>query len=155
MTRDEIIPRTPKRNALFKLGVLSSCLGALVLAGCGLKADPRGANQVRPRTISSLTGQLAADGIHLAWQRPGTYVNGQRMDDLGGFKVFRGLPGEQAEEIADLPVTDRDRFRPEKKFEYVDKHVAKGATVYYRVITYTTDKYYSAPSNQITLAVQP
>ena len=130
-------------------------LFAAIFATCGLKSDPRGADQVRPKTISSLTGKLAADGVHLAWQRPATYVNGQRMDDLGGFLVFRGLPGQQAEQIGEVQVIDRDRFRPEKKFEYVDKQVSKGATVYYRVITYTTDKYYSLPSNEVTVAAQP
>ena len=128
---------------------------AVLIAACGLKADPRGADQVRPRTITTLTGQLAADGVHLAWQRPATYVNSQRMDDIGGFLVFRGLPGQQAEQIAELPVADRDRFRPEKKFEYVDKRVTKGGTYYYRVITYTLDKYYSGPSNQVSVAVEP
>jgi hypothetical protein len=129
---------------------------ALALSGaCGLKADPRGADQVRPRTISSLAGKPADDGVHLEWRRPASYVNGQRMDDLGGFLVFRGLPGEQAQQIADIPVTDRDRFRPEKKFSYVDKQAGRGATVYYRVITYTTDNYYSFPSNQVTVATPP
>jgi hypothetical protein len=127
----------------------------VLIAACGLKADPRGADQVRPKTITTLTGQLAADGVHLAWLRPATYVNSQRMDDIGGFLVFRGLPGQQAEQIADIPVADRDRFRPEKKFEYVDKGVTKGGTYYYRVITYTLDKYYSGPSNQVSVAVEP
>jgi hypothetical protein len=130
-------------------------LVSLTLIACGLKADPRGADQVRPKTITSLAGELGADGVHLAWQRPATYVNGQRMDDIGGFLVFRGLPGQQAEQIAEVPVADRDRFRPEKKFEYVDKQAAKGQTYYYRVITYTLDKYFSGPSNQVSVAVQP
>ena len=130
-------------------------LVSLTLIACGLKADPRGADQVRPKTITSLAGEPGADGVHLAWQRPATYVNGQRMDDIGGFLVFRGLPGQQAEQIAEVPVADRDRFRPEKKFEYVDKQAPKGQTYYYRVITYTLDKYFSGPSNQVSVAVQP
>ena len=82
-------------------------------------------------------------------------MNGQRMDDLGGFLVFRGQRGQEAQQIGDVPVVDRERFRPEKRFEYVDKQAAKGETVYYRVITYTTDKYYSFPSNQVTVTLQP
>ncbi len=128
---------------------------AILVAACGLKADPRGADQIRPKTISNLTAQPAGDGVHLAWQRPSNYVNGQRMDDLGGFLVFRGAPGQEAAQIGDVLVSDRERFRPEKKFEYVDKQAAKGETFYYRVISYTTDKYYSFPSNQVTVAVQP
>ena len=130
-------------------------LVSLTLIACGLKADPRGVDQVRPKTITGLAGELGTDGVHLAWQRPATYVNGQRMDDIGGFLVFRGLPAQQAEQIAEVAVADRDRFRPEKKFEYVDKQAAKGQTYYYRVITYTLDKYFSGPSNQVSVAVQP
>jgi len=129
-------------------------LCAALLAACGLKTDPRGPDQVRPKTITTLQAQLAADGVHLDWRRPATYMNGQRMDDLGGFLLFRGVPGQEAaEQIADVPVIDRERFRPEKKFEYVDKGVTSGATYYYRVVTYTLDKYYSFPSNQVTVAV--
>jgi hypothetical protein len=126
---------------------------AFLLAACGLKTDPRGVDQVRPRTITSLSARLAADGVHLDWQRPATYVNGQRMDDLGGFLVFRGKPGEVAAQIANVPVIDRDRFRTEKRFQYVDQQVTTGATYYYRVISYTLDKYYSFPSNQVTVAI--
>jgi len=127
----------------------------LMAGACGLKADPRGVDQVRPKTIASLSGQAATDGVHLEWQRPAAYANGQRMDDLGGFLVFRGLPGEDAKEIANVPVTDRDRFRPEKSFNYVDKEASKSGTYYYRVISYTTDAYYSLPSNQVTIAIAP
>ena len=131
-------------------------LALWITAACGLKADPRGADQVRPKRISSLTGRMEADGVHLEWQRPSSYANGQRMDDLGGFLVFRGLPGEAAQEIAEIPVADRERFRPEKNFGHVDKEsVGKTGTYYYRVISYTTDKYYSEPSNQVTIAIQP
>ena len=124
-------------------------------AACGLKADPRGVDQVRPKTIASLSGAAQADGVHLEWQRPAAYANGQRMDDLGGFLVFRGLPGEEAKEIANIAVADRERFRPEKTFNYVDKEASKTGTYYYRVISYTTDAYYSLPSNQVTIAVAP
>jgi hypothetical protein len=125
----------------------------LLVAACGLKADPRGVDQVRPKVITSLVSKPAADGIHLQWQRPSTYLNGQRMDDLGGFLVFRGVPDQVAAQIADIPVTDRERFRPEKIFEYVDKDVTKGGHYYYRVISYTLDKYYSQPSNMVAVTI--
>jgi hypothetical protein len=129
-------------------------LGALA-AACGRKADPLGVDQVRPRTISSLSGEPTPQGMRIHWKRTSSYANGKRMDDLGGFLVFRGLPGRQAEQIADIQVADRDRFRPEKEFEYVDRAATRGGTYYYRVISYTTDKYYSLPSNQITLSIEP
>ena len=140
-----------------RLVVVMSLL--LLTAACGLKSDPRGADQVRPKVITDLVSQPAADGVHLTWRRPATYLNGQRMDDLGGFLVFRGVPeqqaDQQAEQIADIPVIDRERFRPEKKFEYVDKQVTKGERYYYRVVTYTLDKYYSQPSNMVAVTIEP
>src|SRR5262245_20663665 len=141
---------------LGRRGLFVFAIAILLTTGaCGLKADPRGADQVRPKTIASLSGKSAPDGVHLEWQRPAAYANGQRMDDLGGFLVFRGLPGEQAKQIAEIPVTDRERFRPEKEFSYVDKEAGKSGTYYYRVISYTTDAYYSLPSNQVTIAIEP
>ncbi|MGH7859158.1 MAG: hypothetical protein ACREQY_17665 [Candidatus Binatia bacterium] len=123
--------------------------------GCGRKADPQPADLVRPRTIRTLTGKAVAGGVRLVWSRPNEYVNGDRMDDLGGFLVFRGRPGETAEEIASIPVSDRERFQREKNFEYLDKEAAKGMSYYYRIISFTTDGYYSGPSNQVSLQVVP
>ena len=125
----------------------------MLAAACGLKSDPRGADQVRPKVITSLVSKPATDGVHLEWSRPTNYLNGQRMDDLGGFLVFRGVPDHVAEQIADVKVSDRERFRPEKRFEYVDKDVTKGGHYYYRVISYTLDNYYSQPSNMVAVTL--
>jgi hypothetical protein len=37
----------------------------------------------------------------------------------------------------------------------VDKRATAGATYYYRIVSFTTDNYYSAPSNQVMIAFQP
>ncbi len=124
----------------------------LLLVACGRKADPQPADLVRPKPIATLAAEIRNEGIHLQWIRPEQYVNGKRIDDLGGFLVFRGVPGAQAEEIATIPVSDRERFRREKKYEYLDGKVEKGQTYYYRVVSFTTDHYYSAPSNEAILA---
>lgn len=120
----------------------------LALAACGRKADPQPAEIVRPKPIATLAAEIRDEGIHLQWTRPEEYVNGKRIDDLGGFLVFRGVPGVPAEEIAKIPVSDRERFQREKKLEYLDRKVEKGRTYYYRVVSFTTDRYYSVPSNQ-------
>jgi hypothetical protein len=129
---------------------------ALVVAAsaCGLKTDPRGADQVRPKTISTLAAEPTPAGVKLSWTRTATYADGRRMDDLGGFLVFRGVPGQEAEKVGEIEVVDRDRFRTEKTFEFVDRGVTKGQTYYYRVISYTTDNYYSEPSNQVTVQLE-
>ena len=118
LKREEM--RVPRRSH-------GRCFWSL-LAACGLKADPRGADQVRPEGHRPLCEQARRRWRPPRLARPTNYVNGQRMDDLGGFLVFRGVPDQEAEQIADVPVTDRERFRPEKRFEYVDKRRAKGGT---------------------------
>ncbi len=128
---------------------------AVAGAACGLKTDPRGADQVRPKEISSLAGETTPTGVKVTWTRTGSYADGRRMDDLGGFLIFRGVAGAEAEQIGEIEVVDRDRFRPEKRYEFVDAGVTKGQTYYYRVISYTTDRYYSEPSNQVTIRLEP
>lgn len=128
-------------------------IAAAMLGACGRKADPQPYGLVRPRPIGSLAGRVVPEGVRLAWLRPGDYVSGKRMDDLGGFLVFRGRPGEESEELADIPVDDRERFQREKTFEYLDRNVKPGETWYYRIVSYTTDRYYSEPSNQVTVEV--
>jgi hypothetical protein len=120
-------------------------------AACGRKADPQPATLVRPKQITNLAATAAADGIRLEWSRPESYVNGRRMDDLGGFLVFRGVPGGgDAEEIGKIAVSDAERFQREKKFAFVDDKAEKGRSYFYRVVAFTTDGYYSEPSNQVS-----
>ena len=136
--------------------ISSLLLGILVLApACGLKGDPRPAELVRPKSVVDLGGEITKEGaIRLHWSRPDASVDGQRLDDLGGFLVFRGTPGTLAEEIAQVPVLDRERFKRQKTYEYLDKTVSKGNSYYYRIVAHTTDEYYSAPSNQVSVTLE-
>lgn len=130
-------------------------LASLALGACGLKADPRPAELVRPETIVDLAGEITDEGIRLEWSRPDSTVDGKSLDDLGGFLVFRGRTGELAQEIGQVPVEDRERFRREKKFEYLDETVAAGESYYYRIVAHTTDEYYSEASNQVSVTLEP
>jgi hypothetical protein len=69
------------------------------------------------------------------------------MEDLGGFVVERNRYNSKFEEIARVPVTDQGRFQKAKRFDYLDTQLLDGATYHYRVIAYTTDGYYSVPSD--------
>lgn len=128
---------------------------ALSFSACGLKANPQPAALVRPETITDLSAAKAAEGVRLEWTRPDSYANGDDMPDLGGFKVFRGVLRALAREIADIKVSDRERFQRQRRFTFVDKDGTKGGSYYYRIVSYTTDQYYSAPSNQATIPAGP
>jgi len=109
----------------------------------------RAPEDVAPEQIADLSASSTANGIELSWSRPRSYTDGSRMTDLGGFVVERSAGSEPRvafQRITTLEVSDRDRFRQIKRFRYVDHDLAAG-TYLYRVVSYTVDRYFSAPSN--------
>ena len=77
------------------------------------------------------------------------------MEDLGGFVVERSRNNEQFAELARVPVTDRGRFQKATRFEHADKLTMRGTTYHYRIVAFTTDGYYSAPSGAATITWDP
>jgi hypothetical protein len=74
------------------------------------------------------------------------------MSDLGGFMVERATGDALSyQRIAELTVTDRDRFRQIKRFKHLDRDVTLGVAYRYRVVSFTVDRYFSAPSNAVTI----
>ena len=136
-----------------RLCVLAFCLLPLFLPGCGRKTSPpRPPEDVRPRPLADLAASNLADGVQLSWGRPQLYVNGERMTDLGGFIVERAVGDAlQYQKIATLEVSDRDRFRQIKRFKHLDHDVTAGVTYHYRVVSFTLDRYFSPPSNAVTI----
>jgi len=131
---------------------------ALVLLGltlaCGRKAMPRPPEDVVPATITDLAATQTKDGVELVWSRPTTFADGSRLTDLAGFAVDRWtLVGEVAppNRLVEVPVTDRDRFRKINRFSFLDTTTIVGITYSYRVVSYTDDGYFSAPSNAVAV----
>jgi len=125
-------------------------LACILTASCGRKAPPRPPQDVRPKTIADLAANNVADGVQLSWSRPRTYADGTQMADLGGFVVERADgtdPSVAFKRVTQLEVTDRDRFRQIKKFRYLDRDTSVGTQYRYRVVSFTIDRYVSAPSN--------
>ncbi|MCK6555252.1 hypothetical protein L6Q96_11845 [Candidatus Binatia bacterium] len=127
-------------------------LGAV--AACGRKGAPRPPQDVVPASITDLTATQTPTGIELAWSRPTTFADGKRLQELAGFAVDRWTevgadapPGR----LAELPVTDRERFRKIKRFVYLDTTTIVGISYRYRVVSYTDDGYVSGPSNLVAI----
>jgi hypothetical protein len=137
----------------FWLFALTLCLLPLFFPGCGRKTSPpRPPEDVLPRPIANLAATNLADGVQLSWGRPQLYADGERMTDLGGFVVERAIGDElQYQKIATLEVTDRDRFRQIKRFKHLDRDVTVGIAYRYRVVSFTLDRYFSPPSNAVTI----
>ena len=128
--------------------VLLAAALCLVHSACGRKGAPRPAVEVLPETITDLEAKAVPGGIELKWGRPRRYTGGDNMSDLGGFWLQRANgPGAPFEALATVDVTDRERFQRTKQFQYVDKAVEPDRTYLYRVVSFTLDRYVSAPSN--------
>lgn len=131
---------------------LAFCILTFPTQGCGRKAPPRPPEDVLPRPLADLAASNLPDGVQLSWSRPLLYANGERMTDLGGFLVERAIGGELTyQKIAELEVTDRDRFRQIRRFKHLDSDVTPGVTYRYRVVSFTVDRYFSPPSNAVTI----
>jgi hypothetical protein len=128
------------------------CLLTFLSTGCGRKGLPRAPEDVRPQPLADLAATNVAGGVQLSWSRPQFYVDGTRMPDLGGFFVDRATGDALTyQRIAELTVTDRDRFRQVKRFTHVDPDVTPGVAYRYRVVSFTVDRYFGAPSNTVTI----
>jgi hypothetical protein len=122
-----------------------------LLPACGRKTPVKPPELAAPERIDSLVATNAADGVRLLWRRPGKYVDGTRMTDLGAFRVERSTADSPFTPIATLAVSDRDRFQQERHFRWVDTDATVGDIYQYRVVSFTTDGYVSEPSNVVTI----
>ena len=116
---------------------------------------PKPPQLVAPKAVQELSLSTQSQGILVRWSRPTEYVDGTGMDDLGGFVVERNRYNSKFEEIARVPVTDRGRFQKAKRFDYLDTQLLPGAVYHYRVVAFTTDLYYSAPSDAAEITWSP
>jgi hypothetical protein len=133
------------------------CLLTSFTLACGRKAPPRPPQDVMPKTIEDLAASNVRDGIELSWARPRLYADGTRLTDLGGFLIERvsgSAAGARFERLAEIEVTDRERFQQIKRFRYVDRSVTGGGAYAYRVVSFTVDRYFSAPSNAVSIERQ-
>ena len=77
------------------------------------------------------------------------YVSGHSMRDLGGFVLLRSEGKQPLQPLVELPVTDQERFAPQRTFSYVDDETQVGNSYRYEIVSRTTDGYTSAPSNEV------
>jgi hypothetical protein len=77
------------------------------------------------------------------------YVTGHSMRDLGSFVLLRSEGNQPLQPLVELPVTDQDRFDPQRTFNYLDGETQLGKSYRYEIISRTTDGYTSAPSNSV------
>ena len=70
------------------------------------------------------------------------------MHDLGGFVLLRSDGNQPFQPLVQIPVTDQERFSPQRSFSYLDGETQVGNSYRYEIISRTLDGYASAPSNE-------
>jgi hypothetical protein len=137
------------RRTLSILLFAPALLALTLFPGCGVKSSPVPPQTVYPAMISDLHASADPAGINLTWSRPMRYVSGHSMRDLGGFVLLRGKDNQPFQPLVELPVTDQERFAPQRTFSYVDDETQVGSSYRYEIVSRTTDGYTSAPSNEV------
>jgi len=144
----------PIARAILSLVLSGAALGigAANLGGCGVKSPLRAPQDVQPEPIQDLRAASIKDGIQLTWTRPTKYSGGQTMRDLSAFLVLRGEGDSNLSEVAEIPVTDRERFQIQRHWVYVDSGTVIGHAYRYDVIALTSDGYRSVSSNAVVVS---
>jgi hypothetical protein len=128
---------------------LLASLGLTLFPGCGVKSAPLPPQMAEPAAITDLRASADPAGINLTWSRPLHYASGHPLRDLGGFVLLRGEDHQPFQPLVELPVTDQERFAPQRKFSYVDGEARMGNSYRYEIVSRTIDGYTSAPSNKV------
>lgn len=129
----------------------AAILAATVMAGCGVKSNPIPPSETHPGRVNDLSAVSVAGGVRLSWSRPMTYTSGKRLRDLAGFRLMRAEGAGAFSEVAELPVTDQERFQKVRHFSYVDRSAQMGQKYLYIIIAETSDGYESDPSNVVRI----
>jgi hypothetical protein len=136
--------------------LLVGILLASVLA-CGLKNSPLPPQAVQPEPPTNLAARSVVEGVELTWRRPTRYSGGERMNDLDYMAVERAPADGSAGfvEVGRVVVTDRERFRQERRMSWIDTNAPVGSRFLYRVYAETLDDYRSTPAGPIAVTVGP
>jgi hypothetical protein len=123
-------------------------VAAILVIGCGVKSQPIPPERAIPERIVGLTAMSQKNGVMLSWERPDRSAGGTKLRKLGNFEIDRAENTSAFRPLADIPVTDQDRFQQQRKFSYLDESAEAGHHYRYQVISSTLDAYRSDPSNE-------
>ncbi|HZZ08369.1 MAG TPA: hypothetical protein VFE43_07480 [Candidatus Binataceae bacterium] len=127
--------------------VTAAVMAIATTLGCGAKSRPIPPELTHPESINDLSAKPDPMGIRLTWSRPMKYTRGKSLKDLAGFRLMRSEGEESYAELAELPITDQERFQKVHRFAYVDTTAQMGHSYRYMMIAETSDGYQSDPSN--------
>ena len=105
---------------------------------CGVKKAPRPPESTMAVAPADIRVMQDDGAVRVKWKRPTSSVDGARLYDLAWFVVERADVTRVFLPIHTAPVTDNDRLRPQRTFEYRDADAPHGE-LFYRVRAFTAD----------------
>jgi hypothetical protein len=128
---------------------VAAVIAIAIAPGCGAKGRPVPPELTHPERVNDLSAYPDPKGIRLTWSRPMKYSSGKALKDLAGFHLMRSEGAGPLNELAELPVTDQERFQKVHRFAYIDTSAQMGRSYRYMMIAETVDGYQSDPSNVV------
>ena len=114
-------------------------VAALATPGCGVRTAPRPPVDTQARPPGKFIARTVDESVELNWSRPTESSDGRLLRDLIGFLVERESQAVKTfEVIADIPVEDTYRIRPQQNFAFIDSNPPTGP-LRYRVRAYAKD----------------
>ena len=135
------------------------------LSACGKYGPPLPPEAFSPRAIEDLQVSSKVSGVKFSWRSPSLDLQGEELEDLDGYFIFRRvaknsaalvMDEEEFDEIArleDVSVSEREERRevareeglPTRKisskpeleyFEYLDEGLTPGVTYIYKIVPF-------------------
>jgi hypothetical protein len=121
---------------------------------CGVRTAPRPPEDTQARSPGSFVAKRVEEGVRLDWTRPTKSIDDMRITDLAGFLIERESPAiKEFEVIADIPVEDTYRIRPQREFSFLDSNPPAGP-LRYRVRAYAEDSQIGRASSLVTIETE-
>jgi uncharacterized protein len=138
-----------------RLWIMAALVVTIAAVGCGAKSRPIPPELTHPDRVNDLSAKPDPKGIRLTWSRPMKYSGGASLKDLAGFRLLRAEGDASLADLAELPITDQERFQKVRRFAYVDTTAQMGHSYRYTMIAETSDGYQSDPSNVVRQTRRP
>ncbi len=131
---------------------------ALSLLACGKKGPPVSLDRIIPEAVTDLGASVREGRVILAWSLPRENTDGSDLEDLVGFKVFRGsLEGEECKGCPErlVPIAEvdlasgEDHWIEANRVFWADKGLWPGKIYTYRVLAFNRRGHFSQGSNRV------
>lgn len=137
---------------------------AAALSGCGKKGPLIPPEGLVPAPIANLALAQKGSAVQVSWSAPGKQEGGGRLQDLGGFLLFRRAVLPPAEDCEDCAGAYRQLARIDLEYPqgarragslwiYDDHDLKQGAVFQYKVRSFTGQGVLSKDSNKARRAV--